>query len=146
MSKYEPLARHLRELPRDTWDASFKEIEEILKFKLPPSAHKHDAWWGNSRRGNHSQAKGWIDAGWFVGYVDKENKKVHLERGGGNKTPSDLQELWRKAREISGISDRHELETAAVTTFIQREAAKALIALGGSDPNFKPAPRERPFG
>jgi hypothetical protein len=146
VGKYEPLARYLDELPRDSWDASFEEIEGILNFELPPSAHRHDSWWGNSHRGNHSQAKGWIEAGWFVSDIDRAKKRVRLERGGGNKVTSELQELWRKARTISGIRDRTALEKAALTTFIQREAAKKLIALGGSDPNFEPAPRKRPFG
>jgi hypothetical protein len=149
VGKYEPLADYLDDVPRDRWDASFDEIEKILKFKLPPSARRHHSWWGNSFRGNHSQAKGWINAGWMVRGVDLANEKVSLERarwGGASEAPSELNELWRKAREISGIADRNELERAAVKTFIRREAAKKLIALGGSDPNFQAAPRERPFG
>ncbi len=149
MGKYQPLARHLDDEVSDRWDASFKEIEKILKFKLPPSARRHPSWWGNSHRGNHSQAKGWIGAGWVVTHVDLEDERVSLERtrsGGRREATNELNELWRKAREISGISNRDELERAAVKTFIQREAAKRLIAMGGSDPNFRPAPRERPFG
>lgn len=149
MGKYDPLARYLTDMPRDRWDASFEEIERILNFELPPSAREHRAWWGNSRQGNHSQAKGWIGAGWAVSDVDLKREAVRLERvswGGRKPATSDINELWRKAREISGISDRAELEKAAVISFIQREAAKRLVAMGGSDPDAWAAPRERPIG
>lgn len=149
MGKYEPLAKHLKKLPRDEWDASFEEIEDVLDFVLPPSARRHRSWWGNSYRGNHSQAEGWIGAGWETREIDLRKSKVRFERtsqGGRRQVGTDLQELWRKAQEISGISDRAVLEKAAVTSFIQREAAKKLIAIGGSDPDAWAAPRERPFG
>lgn len=148
MGKYDPLARHLSDLPRNDWNPKFDEIEEILKAELPPSARKHRAWWGNATRGNHSQSKGWIDAGWVVKDVDLSSQRVRLERrtqpGRGGTSP-ELMELWQRAREISGISDPFELEKAAVETFIRRSAIKGLIALGGSMPDFEAAPRERPF-
>lgn len=146
MGKYEPLAKHLKGLPLDEWVAPIEEIEEVLGFELPPSARRHRSWWGNSYRGNHSQTEGWIAAGWETRDVDLPNGKVRFEkRAGRRETGSDIQELWRKAREISGIVDGEELERAALTCFIQREAAKRLIAMGGTMPDFKPAPRERPF-
>jgi hypothetical protein len=112
---------------------------------LPPSAYRHESWWSNAHRGNHSQAKAWLGAGWYIEKVDRGRKKVRLQRGESRDTTSELQDLWRKAREISGISDPIELEKAAVTTFIRREAAKGLIALGGTMPDFEAPPRERPF-
>lgn len=148
MGKYESLAKHLKRLPRDEWDASFDEIEEVLDFELPPSARRHRSWWGNSYRGNHSQAEGWIGAGWETRDIDLPKGKVRFERtarGGRKDTSGKLLELWRKASEISGITDRAELERAALTSFIRREAAKRVIAMGGTMPDFQPAPRERPF-
>jgi hypothetical protein len=145
MGKYEPLTRYLKGLPRATWDASFEEIEDVLGSELPPSAYRHESWWSNAHRGNHSQAKAWLGAGWYIEKVDRGRKKVRLQRGESRDTTSELQDLWRKAREISGISDPIELEKAAVTTFIRREAAKGLIALGGTMPDFEAPPRERPF-
>lgn len=62
MGQYEPLRKHLDNLKITL---TFKEIEEILGFKLPPSAYKYEAWWDNTT-GNHTQRKGWIDAGWKV--------------------------------------------------------------------------------
>lgn len=148
MSKYQPLAHFLKEFPGDCWDASFGDLERVLGFPLPPSAHEYRAWWANQFKGHHSQAKGWIDAGWVTREIDLPRRKVRFERSSGagraEKT-SDLAELWRRAQELSGIESREELERAALTTFIRRTAIERLIAAGGSMPNFEAAPRERPF-
>ena len=145
MGKYEPLTRYLKDFPRDSWDASFEEIERILEFELPPSARRHNSWWANTTRGNHSQSKGWIEAGWGVRVIDRHKRKVLLERSQGRIEPtSELAALWRKAQEISGISNRAELEKAAVQAFIKRTAAQKVIELGGTMPDFKVPPRERP--
>ena len=147
MSKYEPLTRHLKAFPLDAWDASFNDIEKVLKAPLPPSARKHQSWWGNATSGNHSQSKGWIDAGWWVRHIDLPNRKVRLERWDGNQVEasSELATLWRRARELSGIANRAELEKAMLNMFIRRTAAKNLIKMGGTMPDFEAAPRERPF-
>jgi len=148
MGKYEPLAKHLKGLPLDEWVAPLDEIEDVLGFDLPPSARRHRSWWGNSYRGNHSQAEGWIGAGWETRDIDLRAGKVRFERSeraGRREVGSDIQELWRKASEISGISDQAELEKAAVTSFIQREAGRRLIAMGGSMPDAQAPPRRR-FG
>lgn len=146
MGKYEPLASHLTDMPRDRWTATFDEIERVLKFKLPPSARRYDAWWSNSRRGNHSQAKAWIDAGWYIVSIDRKKEKVVLARSaaaGATEVTSAVHDLWRKAREISGIDDREALERRVVESFIRREAGKRLIALGGSMTDAEAPPRRR---
>lgn len=153
MGKYEPLARFLDARNEDSWTATFDEIEATLGFALPKSAHEHRAWWSNQQGPGHSQKEGWQAAGWETREVDLSRGVVRFQRAplepagrmSATARPSDIDELWRKAREISGISDRIELERVAVTSFIQREAAKRLIAMGGTMPGFKPAPRERPF-
>ncbi len=43
MSKYESLADYLRSLTTNEWNASFSEIERILRFPLPASAHNYPA-------------------------------------------------------------------------------------------------------
>jgi hypothetical protein len=156
MGKYEPLARFLGTRNDDVWNATFDQIEAQLGFTLPKSAHEYRAWWSNQQGPGHSQKEGWQAAGWETKDVDLRRGVVRFVRAGprreGGRTAasksseSELNQLWRKAREISGISNRVDLERAALTTFIQREAAKRLIAMGGSDPNASAAPRERPFG
>jgi hypothetical protein len=145
MGKYEPLSRYLASVQEDSWDASFGEIERILGFDLPASAHEHRAWWANNRRGNHSQTNGWLSAGWETREVDQSSKRVRFERRrhpSGSAKP--LRDLWRQAAELSGIEDREELERRAVSTFIHLEAGRQLAAMGGTMPDLKVPPRERP--
>ena len=52
-------------------------------------------------------------------------------------------ELLAKAVEATGVSERSKLIHDGLRALIAREAARALIALGGSDPNAKAAPRRR---
>ena len=53
-------------------------------------------------------------------------------------------ELVADAQEITGISDKSNLLRYALKTLVEREAARRLILLGGSDPEAKAAPRWRP--
>ena len=149
MGKYEPLARYLTSREDDSWNATFAQIEGKLGFSLPHRAREYRAWWSNQKDGKHSQAAGWQEAGWVTREVDLNHGIVRFERsrtgtpasavGQGGPAPS----LWARARELSGINDRDELITAGLDALIQREAAKALIALGGSDPEAEAPPRRR---
>jgi len=136
--KYAPLTNYLKAMPRDKWSATFGEIERVLKFNLPPSAHRHDAWWGNSRRGNHSQAKAWLDAGWNVVSLDRAARRVDLARvdDGQAHDAAATRELWRHAATLSGIADRAALEREVLTAFIRLAAGKTLLAAGGSMPDL----------
>lgn len=153
MGKYEPLGDHLRTLPEDRWNASFDEIERILGFRLPNSARDHRAWWSNHNGGNHSQAAVWVEAGWETRDVDQARGRIRFERvrkarsdtSSFSGRPEAGQDLWVEAARMTGIEDRMELERAAVTALIQREAARALALMGGTDGNAASAPRTRPF-
>ena len=144
MGKYEPLSHYLAKVKQDSWEASFGEIERILGFDLPVSAHEHRAWWANNRKGNHSQTVGWLSAGWETREVDQTNKRVRFERrrqpAGAEKS---LRDLWRQAAELSGIEAPEELERRAVTTFIHLEAGRQLASLGGTMPDIQVPRRER---
>jgi hypothetical protein len=152
MGIYEPLAKHLSALPRDTWNTNFSEIERILSRKLPDSAYDYRPWWGNQKKGNHSQAKAWREAGWETRDVDLERKTVRFERvrakarlSGEAVAAGELDQLWDKAHHLTGIEDRDALLKAALRSLINREAARYFASIGGTMPDFKPAPRERPF-
>jgi Arc/MetJ family transcription regulator len=54
-------------------------------------------------------------------------------------------EIVEDLRESTGIKETSALVRRALLEMRQREAARALIALGGSDPNAKLAPRRRFF-
>ena len=76
--KYAPLYHHLLALPSREWRASFREIEAILGFPLPASAHRHSAWWANG--GGHGHALSWLAAGWETCDVGPAAKTVAFLR------------------------------------------------------------------
>lgn len=53
-------------------------------------------------------------------------------------------ELLAKAKGYTGIEESSALVNAALKALIEREAAHRLIALGGTMPGIKAAPRRRP--
>ena len=53
-------------------------------------------------------------------------------------------ELLAKARQCTGIEEKTALIHAGLKALISREVARRLIALGGTMPAAKAAPRRRP--
>ena len=52
-------------------------------------------------------------------------------------------DLITDAQELTGITDKGALLRAALTALIEREAARRLARLGGSEPDLRPIPRRR---
>jgi Arc/MetJ family transcription regulator len=52
-------------------------------------------------------------------------------------------ELLAKAQRLSGIEERPMLLREALRALIERESARRLAALGGSEKRLKPVPRRR---
>ena len=52
-------------------------------------------------------------------------------------------ELLAKAQKYTGISERTSLVNAALKALVEREAARRLARLGGSQPRLKAPPRRR---
>lgn len=52
-------------------------------------------------------------------------------------------ELLDKARRLTGIEERSALLRAALTALIEREAARRLAKLGGTEPQLEDVPRRR---
>lgn len=52
-------------------------------------------------------------------------------------------ELLEEARRVSGVEGRTALIHAGLRALIQRESARRLARLGGSDPDLEPIPRRR---
>jgi hypothetical protein len=80
--KYTPLENYLRGLPISQREVTlnFYQIERILKNKLPASAHQHQAWWANEKKGSHVEAHAWLDASWKVDTVNFNSKWVLFKR------------------------------------------------------------------
>lgn len=54
------------------------------------------------------------------------------------------EQLLKDAEKYTGITERSALLREALTALVQREAARRLARLGGSQPDLKPIPRRRP--
>ncbi len=54
--------------------------------------------------------------------------------------------LLEHARSLSGVQERSALLREALTALIQRESARRLAQLGGSQPGLTPIPRRRSPG
>jgi Arc/MetJ family transcription regulator len=51
--------------------------------------------------------------------------------------------LLERAQSLSGLHERSALLREALTALIQRESARRLAQLGGSEPELAPIPRRR---
>jgi Arc/MetJ family transcription regulator len=52
-------------------------------------------------------------------------------------------ELVEKAQAFTGLKEKSSLVREALTALIEREAARRLALLGGSEPDFEVPPRRR---
>ena len=57
---------------------TFEQIEKLIERPLPESALKHRAFWSNDPK--HSQAKAWIEAGWRVEAINRDEKTVYFAK------------------------------------------------------------------
>jgi Arc/MetJ family transcription regulator len=55
-------------------------------------------------------------------------------------------ELLAKAEALSGVKERASLLREALKALIERESARRLARLGGSEPSLQPVRRRRPNG
>ena len=80
--KYIPLEIYLSELPGSMYEITltFKEIEEILAFKLPSSAYEDRRWWDHETEGNHVSKRALANAGWKIVSLDVNAKWVKFIR------------------------------------------------------------------
>ena len=54
-------------------------------------------------------------------------------------------ELVEKAQSLTGTKEKSALIREALTALIQRESARRLARLGGTEPDLEAVPRRRPF-
>lgn len=52
--------------------------------------------------------------------------------------------LLAKAQAYTGLKEKSALVREALKALIERESARRLARLGGSEPDLKPIPRRRP--
>ena len=51
--------------------------------------------------------------------------------------------LLKHAEELTGITDKTDLAREGLRALIERESARKLAKLGGSQPQLRPIPRQR---
>jgi hypothetical protein len=93
MSKYEPLPQFLASVGGTAHRMSFREIEQVLGFKLPKSAYEHEACWSNNATG-HSHARVWMKFGWRTQAVDLAGRKVTFELARPEIAPQPKRDPW----------------------------------------------------
>jgi len=52
-------------------------------------------------------------------------------------------DLLAKAQEYTGLQEKSALVREALKALVEREAARRLATLGGTEPKLRPAPRRR---
>lgn len=83
MAKYDPLRRHLEGQIKAEVLMDFREIEQVLSSKLPPSASTHRAWWANQQSGSHIHFRSWLHVGFSTDQVDFVRERVTFRRNPG---------------------------------------------------------------
>jgi Arc/MetJ family transcription regulator len=53
-------------------------------------------------------------------------------------------DLLLKAQQVSGLTERGQLIREALLALVQRESARRLALLGGSEPQLQAIPRRQP--
>lgn len=53
-------------------------------------------------------------------------------------------DLLAEAQRLSGLTEKPALLREALRALIERESARRLARLGGSEPDLRPIPRRRP--
>jgi hypothetical protein len=79
MSKYQPLTEYLKNVPFSQYQLNFKDIENIIKDRLPASAYQYRAWWSNNPS-NSAMTKAWLDAGWISSDVNLQGQRLVFRR------------------------------------------------------------------
>ncbi len=114
--KYEPLSEYLTTLSGDEICFTFAEIEAIVGTALPRTAWRRSAWWANSSRADHPQARAWLASGWSVS-ADVNNESVTFFRQRAAPTAARRSYHWHAPRptqypEKVSVALSHELKHA----------------------------------
>ena len=76
MAKYDPLRDFLLNEKSNKLTLTFKQIEIVIRSRLPLSAYELRQWWANAKSWRHVQTAAWDDAGWRVNKVNLARREV----------------------------------------------------------------------
>ncbi|MBD1850004.1 DUF4268 domain-containing protein [Leptolyngbya sp. FACHB-711] len=107
-SRYALLAVWLQsqaDLDSNRVQLTFRQIEDIIKGDLPPSARQHRNWWANDSV-SHVQSQQWLEVGWRVADVNMSEERVVFARMGDrqNAYVSFFNDLQLKLNSIDSLT------------------------------------------
>ncbi len=76
MNKFSNLTKYLKDKNEDVIKMRFCDIEDIVGFPLPESAHKHRAYFANVL--GHSISKAWMEAGYRSANINIFDKTIEF--------------------------------------------------------------------
>ncbi len=122
-SKYSKLGEHLAKQPTSPVTMTFKQVEEVLAFRLPKSAYQYHVWWAHG--GGHSHANAWFVRGWRTEKVDMRKQQVVFRRDNNTtlekprqhkQAPAATSWLNNKTGKYSKLGDHLDRQTASPIT------------------------------
>jgi len=123
-TKYQPLADYLADSGQDDVTLSFTQIEEILGFKLSPSARKHSPNWANNTV--EALSWGWMPVGYESYGIDMKNEIAHFRKVSSVNT-SYVHEKVQKVKKTRA-SKTHETNGIIITNDLIEEAHRQVKA------------------
>jgi len=85
--KYGPLREYLSGSAGTRVRMTFAAVEDLVG-RLPESAYRHRAWWGNND--GTAEARAWLDAGWRVESVNQAAGEVVFTRAADGSRPRNV--------------------------------------------------------
>ena len=153
--KYEHLLRYLKGRPEEDVELSFAEIEDILGFKLPASAYRHQPGWSNSGRG-HSHALAWLEAGRKTHSVRLSERKVsfrmaEMQAGSGRSAMPGVRDAGVEMMgSLEGQADKQTMKAALPEGLSLYGALKGTVKVASgadlTDPVLDPPETESLHG
>jgi hypothetical protein len=104
--KYRPLREHLSGAAGTRVRMTFAEVEDLVG-RLPESAYRHRAWWGNND--GNVEARAWLEAGWRVESVNQAVGEVVFTRAADSQSRS-------AARPAASRTDYVDMQVGASLT------------------------------
>ncbi len=122
MSKYDKFGEYLDERGESPVTLTFRQVEEVLGFRLPAGAYKHRAWWRNSKRPGGLPATSWLPRGWRSGNVNLGERRVTFWKNGKNGNAYDS----RSRSKYDPLGERLANQAASPVTMTFQEIAEML--------------------
>ncbi len=123
MNNYAPLKEFFNNCPENRIELTFNNIEKIIPYKLPVSAHKYSAWWSGN---GHPHCDSWISAGFKV-KADRTNKTATFYRDSSSETFNPSAKRVSKIETVPKINATCESDNDTTSNNVQKNENKLTI-------------------